>query len=197
MPRTVVRAAVDPFARFEADKLAVEELSLAAIEASRGPRSGGGSKDLDAIAALQSFAQRAYLLLQSLDTTAEGDLIFQLPSTRSPESDGRGDALAAVDSATRRLAGELRRELDRLSCVRGPDPRLSLPFLVAKLCDLWERETGSAVTVNPYEKTAYTGAPQSEAGAFVCRVVETLQPTLSEISDRMNWSGRASAPKLT
>jgi hypothetical protein len=84
MPRTVVGAAVDPLARFEADKLAVEELWLAATEASHRPRSGGGSKDLDAIAALLSFAQRAYLLLQSLDTTTEGDLIFPPAPTPVP-----------------------------------------------------------------------------------------------------------------
>ena len=58
------------------------------------------------------------------------------------------------------------------------------------------RETGLPVTVNPYQKTKYRGLPQSEAGAFVCEVVEAVKPELSELSEKMEFSGRAFPPHL-
>lgn len=186
----------DPFARFEADKSAPEELWLAAMDASQHLQSCASSTDLETVARLGLLAQQAYWRLQSLDTTTDGELFFQWTTRDALQDDGRGDGAAAIGSPIHRLEDRLRRELNRLSRLKGPDRRTSLPLLVARLCDLWARETGRRVTVNPFEKTHYTGVPQSETGAFVCEVVELLKPKTSELRERMRFSGRASAPRL-
>jgi hypothetical protein len=189
-------ASVDPFDRFEADKRSPEELWLAAIEASQHLQSCGGSTDLEAVTRLGSLAQQAYLRLQSLDTTTDGDLLMQWTTREASRDDGRGEAFGALDGPIHRLADRLRRELNRLSRLKGPDSRMSLPLFVERLCDLWARETGRRVTVNPFKKTHYTGIPQSDVGAFVCDVVELLKPMTSELGERMRLSGRASPPHL-
>ncbi len=136
------------------------------------------------------------LRLQGLDTTTDGELFFQWTTRDALQDDGGGDAAAAIDGPIRRLEDRLRRELNRLSRLKGPDSRISLPFFVARLCDLWARETGRRVTVNPFKKTHYAGIPQSEAGAFVCEVVETLKPTLPALKRLMRFCGRTSQPRL-
>jgi hypothetical protein len=187
-------APADPFDRFEADKRTPEGVWLAAMEASQHLQSCGSSTDLEVVTRLGMLAEQASLRLQSLDTTTDGDLFLQWTTREASRNDGRGEASAAIDGPIHRLEDRLRRELNRLSRLKGPDSRTSLPLFVARLCDLWERETGLPVTVNPYEKTQYRGLPQSEAGAFVCEVVEALKPELSEQRELMGFSGRASEP---
>jgi hypothetical protein len=189
-------ASVDPLDRFEADKGIPEGLWLAAMEASQHLQSCGSSTDLEMVTRLGILAERASLRLQSLDTTTDGDLFLEWTTREASRNDGRGEASAALDGPIHRLEDRLRRELNRLSRLKGPDSRTSLPLFVARLCDFWERESGRPVTVNPYEKTQYRGLPQSEAGAFVCDVVEALKPKLSGQGELMGFSGRASAPRL-
>jgi hypothetical protein len=189
-------ASADPLDRFEADKRSPEGLWLAAIEASQHLQSCGSSTDLEAVTRLGSLAQRAYLRLQGLDTTTDGELLMQWTTREASRDDGRGDASGAIDRPIHRLEDRLRRELNRLSRLKGPDFRTSLPLFVARLCDLWARETGRRVTVNPFKKTHYTGVPQSEAGAFVCEVVELLKPITLELGERMRFPRRASPPHL-
>jgi hypothetical protein len=189
-------APADPFDRFEADKRTPEGLWLAAMEASRHLQSCGSSTDLEAVTRLGLLAERASLRLQSLDTTTDAELFLQWTTRGASRDDGRGDASGVIDGPIHRLEDRLRRELNRLSRLKGPDSRTSLPLFVKGLCDLWERETGLPVTVNPYEKTRYRGLPQSVAGAFVCEVVELLKPTTSELGKRTRFSGRASPPHL-
>jgi len=166
------------------------------MEASQNLRSVDSSTDLEAVERLGLLAQQASLRLQGLDTTTDGELFFQWTTRDALQDDGRADGAAAIDGPIHRLADRLRRELNRLSRLKGPDRRTSLPLLVARLCDLWARETGRRVTVNPFKKTHYTGVPQSETGAFVCEVVELLKPKTSELGERMRFSGRASPPRL-
>ena len=151
--------------------------------------------DLEAVARLESLVRRATLLVQGLDTTTEGELLFQWMTRTASQADARG-AAAVIDGSIHRLEDRLRLELNRLSRLKGPDSRTSLPFFVARLCDLWARETGRRVTVNPFEKTHYTGVPQSETGVFVCEVVETLNPTPAALHRLMRFSGCAGAPIL-
>ena len=188
-------AAADPHDRFEADKRSPEGLWLAAKEASQHLQSRGSSMDLEAVARLELLARKATVLVQGLDTTTDGELLFQWMTRTASQADARG-AAAVIDGSIHRLEDRLRLELNRLSRLKGPDSRTSLPFFVARLCDLWARETGRRVTVNPFEKTHYTGVPQSETGAFVCEVVETLNPTPAALHRLMRFSGRAGAPRL-
>jgi hypothetical protein len=188
-------ASADPLDRFEADKRHPEGLWQAAMETSQHLESCGSSTDLEVITRLGMFADQASLRLQNLDTTTDGELFLQWTTREASRDDGRGD-VGTIDGPIRRLEDRLRRELNRLSRLKGPDSRTSLPLFVARLCDLWERESGLPVTVNPYEKTQYRGLPQSEAGAFVCEVVEALKPELSEQRELMGFSGRESPPHL-
>ena len=189
-------AAADSAARFEAAKRAPEWLWLAAMEAAGHLQSRGSLADAEAIARLGSLAQQASLRLQSLDTTTDGELFFQWITKDALQNHVGGDAVAAIDQQIHRLEDTLRRELNRLFRLKGPDPRTSLPLLVARLCDLWARETGRRVTVNPFNKTEYAGVPQSQAGVFVCEVVDTLKPTSPAVKKLMQYSGRTSPPHL-
>ena len=130
-------AAADSAARFEAAKRAPEWLGLAEMEAAGHLQSRGGSTDAEAIARLGSLAQQASLRLQSLDTTTDGELFFQWITKDALQNHVGGDAVAAIDQQIHRLEDTLRRELNRLFRLKGPDPRTSLPLLVARLCDLW------------------------------------------------------------
>lgn len=185
-----------PLDRFEADKRALEWLWLAAIEVSQYVPSCGSSRDFAAVARLGPLAQRAYLRLQSLDTTTDGQLFFQWMTRDASQDDEQDDAASPIGNAIYRLEDRLRRELNRLSRLKGPDSRTSLPLFVARLCDLWARETRRRVTVNPFEKTHYKGVPQSEAGAFVCEVVEALKPGPAALRRLMRFSGRIFPPRL-
>jgi hypothetical protein len=80
-------ASADPLDRFEADKRSPEGLWLAAIEASQDLQSCGGSTDLEAVTRLGSLAQQAYLRLQGLDTTTDGELLMQWTTREASRDD--------------------------------------------------------------------------------------------------------------
>ena len=197
-PEAVVKSfPIDSFDEYEAENQNLEALALAAADASGFFRSRWSSAEIVAIDHLRALSERAAAQLQSLDTTTEIDLILgsaAMDKMRSAEE--RKDPLAREGESICVLSSRLRKELGRLSRLKGPDLRTSLPLLVARLCDFWKRETGQDVTVNPYEKTAYKGAPQSESGAFVSNVVEALAPKPTELGAMMRESGRKSAPHL-
>ena len=103
-----------------------------------------------------------------LDTTSDTELSF----CSTPEivgSDSRGDDLEQIGIHNRTAAPQIRWKRDLFPAEKGPNAEYLAALLVARLCGKWERETGLRVTVNPYKKTDYDGAPQSEAGKFVAR----------------------------
>jgi hypothetical protein len=160
------------------------------------PRGEAGS-DFESVDRLHRLAERAAILLRSLDTTTDINLeIRSLALGRPEQADWPNGQLEFVVSRFRRLELRLSEELGRLSASKGPDPRTSLPLLVVRLCDLWTRETGRPVTVNPYVRGEYKGGPQSEAGRFVSRVVATLAPEPSSLVTLMRESGRVTPPPL-
>jgi hypothetical protein len=198
VPEAVVKSfPIDSFDEYEVEKRNLEALALAAADASGFFRSRWSSAEIAAMDRLLALSERAAVQLQRLDTTTEIDLILgsaamdKMRSVENPE-----DALARVGESIRALSSRLRKELGSLSRLKGPDSRTSLPLMVARLCDFWKRETGQDVTVNPYEKTAYKGAPQSESGAFVSKVMEALAPKPIKLATMMRESGRMSAPHL-
>ncbi len=103
---------------------------------------------------------------------------------------GFADAIILLAERLRRLRLRFERELARLNAIKGPELSVSLELLVAQICDMWSQETGRPVTANPYRGYDYTGRPQTDAGRFVLRAAEALQPSKA-------WSGRygAAAPQ--
>lgn len=187
----------DRFTELEAEKQALQALAWAASEARERLRAGELGSDLGSIDRLHGVCERAAIMLQSLDTTTDINLeICSLALRRPEQGDRPNDPLQFVGARIQSLALRLREELGRVSASKGPDPRISLPLLVAKLCDLWTRETGLLVTVNPYLKTEYKGAPQSEAGKFVFKVVAALAPEPSNLVTLMQELGRATSPQV-
>jgi hypothetical protein len=188
---------VDCFKEFEAEKEALEALAWAASDAREPLPPGEPGSDHDSIDRLHGVSERAALMLRSLDTTTDFNLLIcSLALGRPQQADLANDEFELVGARIRRLALRLSEELGRLSSSKGPEPRVSLPLLVARLCDLWTRETGRRVTVNPYVRGEYKGAPRSEAGKFVSRVVEALAPEEARLETLMRESGRAAFPPL-
>lgn len=70
----------------------------------------------------------------------------------------------------------------------GPKSTWSLHLFVHGLCRLYQQITGKQPTHNPYDKTRYTGEPQSEAGRFVEFLVQLVDPkvTSTQISTAMS-----------
>jgi hypothetical protein len=183
-------------AAFDAEKQALETLSLAADDVGRGWPSHRDPRDFQSIDRLSATCEGAMTLSQSLDTTTDIDLALR-PAPRSVEAEASNDDdLARLGAAIGRLKIRLKAELVRLSSIKGPDARISLLNLVAGLWALWVRETRRPVTVNPNRMTAYAGAPQSEAGVFIAKAVEALAPTAFTLEARMRAVGRPSAPYL-
>ncbi|MFZ0922008.1 MAG: hypothetical protein WA020_03030 [Candidatus Acidiferrales bacterium] len=69
----------------------------------------------------------------------------------------------------------------------GPEPYISLYWLVWQLCDLWQRETGKKVTSNAVVKGGYTSKPQSQAGKWVVAAVKALLPSQRWREDHERW----------
>lgn len=195
LPEAFDKPILDRFDEFEAEKRALESIALAAAELNERSPSPGDRIGLGGVKRLLAASERAARLVLALDTTSDCNLVFG-SAPRITEVSGRDDDLARRVDAIRRLLSRLRSEFDRLSLVKGPDTRVSLPILVAGLCNLWERETGQTVTVNPYRKTEYDGSPQSEAGAFVALAVAALAPTKLDLAALMEETGREAPPHL-
>ena len=159
-------SAADPLDRFEADKRTPEGLWLAAMEASQRLQPCGSSTDSEAVARLGSLAQQAYLRLQSLDTTTDGELLFEWTTRDASRDDGQDDVAAVIDRAIHRLEDRLRRELNRLSRLRGPDSRTSLPLFVARLCDLWARQIAASPSIRLRRPTTRASRNRRREGSF-------------------------------
>ena len=184
----------ESFYNFEAEKRAMETLLAAATDVSLASPTSAGP-DFEAIKRLQRQLSLTTAQLHSLDTTCDTDLSL-LFTPKIAGADLPGDDLAHMASATDGLLVRLRRKLDLLSAEKGPNSKTSLPLLVFGLCRFWERETGRPVTANPYKKTKYYGAPQSEAGKFVAAAVAALTPASERLEALMEKMGRKSSPFL-
>jgi len=62
---------------------------------------------------------------------------------------------------------------------RGPSPRKTLPAAIRWLAQVYEETTGREFTHTPYEKTEYTGTPQSHGGRFVTTFLKIVDEDLA------------------
>jgi hypothetical protein len=173
---------INPLNSHTADKDAIEAIATAAANLRHDLSRAGRTDEADALNRLCSTAGRAALLLSILDSTTDGDVILAARSTDSTPVENPADTFAVLGEQMQRLRLRLKRELVRLKRIKGTEPRVSFDLLVSRICDLWFRETGQPVTANPYHHDEYKSRPQSEAGRFVCEVVEALQPSAAWIA---------------
>lgn len=165
---------------FSADSVPLDTLYEAAVEVGDSLVRAKATRDAKLMESLSEIAKRTWVLLENLDTTTA--LKVGLDANVRSAALGAEDLpatepLAVLCSRIEGLRRRFNQTLSRLRSARGPEPRLSLPWLVWQLCDLWHRETGEAVTSSAVRKGKYTSKPQSLAGSFVLAAVEALQPS--------------------
>ena len=146
-----------------------------------------------ALRELAETSQRLELLLKGLDYASENELIDALapypPEIFNHIGTRRGlDELgfSQIEALRHRLThfnrclGSL---LKRCLRQRGPQPKKTLPEIIGMLAAVYERETGSRVTHNPYAGVGdYKGVPQSPAGQFMAKFFEIVDPKLPATS---------------
>jgi hypothetical protein len=128
---------------------------------------------------LGGVAEKTVQLLSALDTTTAAALAID---TEFPNLQIEGGAannlidLAIARARIGRLQHCAERTLARLEGQKGPERCESLRWLVWQLCDLYHYETRQQVTSSPHVKKRYEAIPQSQAGNFVLKAVNALQP---------------------
>ena len=115
-------------------------------------------------------------MLSALDTTTDGELV-DYGSWGVEKATAEGQHGIFASSSVRRLQNRISDTLADLENRKGPEKRLSVPALVGRLCQLWERETGAPVTSSSNLSGDYTSQPRSAAGRFIAAVVEAMQPS--------------------
>src|SRR5207249_1024297 len=136
------------------------------------------------LASIRDCAETTLLLLRSLDSTTESEVIFGAgPAAPLSVQAEAADSSAFIGTTLDHLRRHFEAALSSLERRKGPEPRPSLSLLVWELCNLWRRETGHPVTANPVRQGVYKSSPQSAAGRFVLAAVEALQPPPSWISE--------------
>jgi hypothetical protein len=135
---------------------------------------------------LAAAVLRALQFLQGLDTNTAGELLFssciQRPDALGPDVDDT-DSLSMMSTWLQRTHIIFGQTLERLESQKGPEPRISLTWLVWELCDLWQGETGQAVTSSAVANGMYKGRPRSASGQFVVAAVFALQPSAEWIEE--------------
>ncbi len=128
--------------------------------------------------ALVKAAQKTLSLLCSVDTTTSFNMTMTPDYRDLTTTDTSGtDLSSAICARIMRLSCRCSGTLNSLEQLRGPEKRVSLPWLVWELCEIWCRETGRSVTSNAIRGGTYTSKPQSPAGRFVLAAAEALQPS--------------------
>jgi hypothetical protein len=182
----------DEFTYFEQERESVERIldaALFAIEAKSAL-----TRDRVLFDKLRSAAEDSLASLEGLDTTSEVDVLLA-PATynhiRPSPRIGAGQFIVRARLARLQLRVDL--TLKALNRQRGPDQRLSLPWLVEELGDLWSRETGEIVTSSAATGGRYSGVPQSAAGRFILASVEALQPSRAWLEQHEHMGASVSA----
>ncbi len=130
---------------------------------------------------LLECAERSMVLLQALDTNAEGETLLAATkigfdwSQTAGDDFGLGKAERWLDSA----GSVLFDTLGVLNSRSGAEEGVSLKLLVEQLCQLWERETQNPVTAHAIVKDVHTSRPVTPAGRFIVAAVEAMLPNES------------------
>ena len=185
----------DPFASYSADRVQIEAVSERASDICQTLVDGDKTSEATLIEEVHVAATGFTALLCNIDTTSEGEVIFD--ATRYLQPENSTDALDGASAAIHRMRDRFDLALSKLKRRKGTEPRASFVWLVWQLCDLWRRETGSPVTANPVKGGAYTGRPQSASGRFVCAAVEALQPVFTCVGEQTSPVAAMRAETIT
>jgi hypothetical protein len=135
--------------------------------------------EIEALRGLADTAEKAALLLWSIDTTTAADIAGDFGAPRLEVVRGEAYSLAIVRARVERHLRRIELALALLERRRGPEREISTRWLVRELCDLYCRETGQPITSNAVVDYSYKCAPQSPAGRFVMASVVALRPVES------------------
>jgi hypothetical protein len=166
---------------YENDCKAVKLIALAIVDVERNLR-GLRLETMPSTSPVSEAVEKVFGLVQALDTST-ADQIATFDQAPCLDIDRDADPCRLVFARVRRLQRLVEVPLARLERDRGPEPRVSLRWLVRELCAIWERETGQAVTSSAVEAYRYTGTPRSPAGKFVLAAVKALRPPPDDTGD--------------
>jgi hypothetical protein len=131
---------------------------------------------------VRSCAGTLFAQIEAVDDTTDGEIAltalyrnFELSQTAASEEFGLLDAQCWLNGYWNVLV----ETLNRLNDQRGAQERVSLKLLVEELCQLWEQETGKAVTAHGFVEDVYTSRVETDAGRFVTAAVEAMLPDKS------------------
>jgi hypothetical protein len=146
----------------------------------------GAVPEAELVAGLASAAEQTAHLLSLLDTTA-GALVDEFQLAPLKVACDREPNLAIVCARIQRLSRRVELALAQLEHRRGPEPSISLKWLVSCLCDLYHRETGQPVTSSAVKEYFYTGIPQSPAASgsrasTSARITPVLREHLADVA---------------
>jgi hypothetical protein len=186
----------DEFTSYEQERESVERIRDAA-SSQMDPNHTSIRRDRALFDKLRAAAEKALGLFEALDTTSEIDVVLAPKSfNQIRPSPSAGDVYTVVRGRLARLQSRVDLTLRALNRQRGPDRRLSLPWLVEQLGDLWSDETGEIVTSNAAKGGDYSGVPQSVAGQFITATVEALQPSKAWLAEHEAIAATASTAIL-
>lgn len=171
---------VDPiWGSYAGDERALEVLYEAAGDVRLELIRAQATHDAKLMEALAETAGKTLWLTSNLDTTTSSEMSIESDSHLEPiiADTIEADPLGVLCNRVMRLKRRFELSLKRLKRLRGPEPRVTLTWLVWRLCDLWQRETGQCVSSNAVREGKYTSEPQSPAGRFVLAAAEALQPS--------------------
>jgi hypothetical protein len=186
----------DEFAFFQEERESVERF----LDAARSAMDANGASirgDRALFDKLRVAAEKALGLFESLDTTSEIDVVLAPKILDGIRPSPRvGDVHTVLCGRLARLQLRVALTLKALNRQKGPDQRLSLPWLVEQLGDLWSNETGEIVTSNAVEGGDYSGVPRSAAGRFITATVEALQPSKAWLAEHEDIAATVSTAIL-
>jgi len=170
---------VDNFQAHRNDEAVVRKVGEAAVDVGRMLENASAAPDAQPMDDLSDAAERTLQLLRALDTTTAGALAIDTELPRLEVEEGAESEVfgfAVVCGRIERLRRHAELTLARLERQKGPERSVSARWLVWRLCDLYQCETGRPVTSSAVADYSYRGTPQSPAGRFVLAAVEALQP---------------------
>jgi hypothetical protein len=187
LQRLLVRSSPSPKARFEArlrdrndpSNTVLEALYEAADDIEHDFRKANAPNSQVAWASrLRDCVYSLMARSQALDTNADSE-IFLIAAERKFQSSLATGANVRFADAEHWLTDYWNVLFDTLQALnerRGAEERVSVKLLIEQLCDLWERETQTPVTVHGIVKDVYASRGVTDAGRFVTAALEAMLP---------------------
>jgi len=184
-----VERAIDRIQAHRDDAEAVQQVGEAAAD-ERSKMDASATGDAELMDDISGAAENTSQLLLALDTTTESAVVLDTklsPLEIAENDDGDLIGFAIVRARIERLRSRVQESLAGLERRKGAERSESLRWLVWRLCELYERETGKLVTNSAKSQKKYTSEPQSPAGRFVLAAAAVLQPPETWMREHGLW----------